>query len=102
MWDYSQVVAQGRHSSMSEALHSIADLIGALQDGGFQIRNEAAVALGELGPEARESVPALTRALEAEDKYLRAHAAAALGKIGPAARPAVPGFIRILKDKDED
>src|SRR5262245_44563534 len=102
MWDYSQVVAQGRQTSMSEARHSIAGLIEALQDGDFQIRNEAAVALGELGPEASESVPALTRALEAEDKYLRSHAAAALGKIGPAAGTAVPALTRALKDKDED
>jgi len=87
---------------MSEAPHSIAELIEALQDGDFQIRNEAAVALGELGPAARESVPALTQALEAEDKYLRSHAAAALGKIGPAAGAAVPALTRALKDNDED
>jgi HEAT repeat protein len=74
---------------MSEARHSIAGLIEALRDEDFQIRNEAAVALGELGPEAREAVPGFSRTLEADDKYLRGHAAAALGKIGPAARTAV-------------
>jgi HEAT repeat protein len=82
---------------MSEARHSIAQLIQALQDGDFQTQNEAAVALGELGPEAGESVPALSRALEAEDKYLRSHAAAALGKIGPAARTALPAPSRTKK-----
>ena len=87
---------------MSEARHSIAELIEELQEGDFQTRNAAAVSLGELGPEARESVPPLTRSLEAEDKYLRAHAAAALGKIGPDARTAVPALARALKDKEED
>ena len=80
---------------MSEVRHSIAQLIQALQNGDFQVQNEAAVALGELGREAGESVPALTRALEAEDKYLRSHAAAALGKIGPAARHL--GFLQRLR-----
>src|SRR5262249_17511644 len=99
---YIQVVTRGRQTGMSEAPHSIAELIEALQDGDFQIRNEAAVALGELGPEARESVPALTQALEGEAKYLHRHAAAALGKIGPAAGAAVPALTRALKDNDED
>jgi len=53
---------------MSEARRSVGQLIEALQAGDFQTRNEAAVALGELGPEDRESVPALTVALQAEDK----------------------------------
>jgi HEAT repeat protein len=51
--------------------YSIGELIEALRDGDFQTRNEAAVALGELGPAAGESVPALIQSLEAEDKYLR-------------------------------
>jgi hypothetical protein len=98
-WDSRQ---KGWQTSMSEDRPSIAELIEALRDGDFQARNGAAVALGELGPQAAESVPALTRALEAEDKYLRSHTARALGKIGPAARTAVPALTRVLKDKDED
>jgi hypothetical protein len=54
-----------RQTSMSDARLVIAELIEALHGEDFQIRNEAALALGELGPDASESGPALTRALEA-------------------------------------
>ena len=69
---------------------AVPELINALKDDDWQIRNQAAVVLGTIGPEAKAAVPALIDVLGEEDKYFRSHAAVALGKIGREARAAVP------------
>jgi HEAT repeat protein len=81
---------------------AVPDLIQALKDQDWQVRNQAAVALGVIGPEAKTAVPALIDALQAEDKYLRSHAATALGQIGREAGAAVPALTSALQDKEED
>src|SRR5262245_27068730 len=81
---------------------AVAELIKALKDDDWQVRNQAAVALGAIGPEAKAAVPALIDVLQEEDKYFRSHGAVALGKIGREARAAVPALIKALKDKEED
>src|SRR5262245_5882225 len=68
----------------------VPDLVRALRDEAGQVRNQAVVALGAMGPEAKAAVPALGDVLREEDKYLRSQGAAALGKIGPEAGAAVP------------
>jgi hypothetical protein len=80
----------------------VPDLVRALRDEAWQVRNQAAVALGAIGPEAKDAVPALGEVLQEEDKYLRSQGAAALGKIGREAGAAVPILTRALRDKDED
>jgi HEAT repeat protein len=67
----------------------------------FRLR--AAMALGNLGPSAKDAVPALVEALNAETaKYgpLRFHAATALGQIGPDADKAVLPLLDLLNDKN--
>jgi NADH dehydrogenase len=81
---------------------AVPKLIDGLKDDDWQIRNQAAVVLGTIGPAAKAAVPALVDALQDEDKYLRTHAAGALGKIGPDAKAAVPALIRALRDNEED
>jgi HEAT repeat protein len=64
-------------------------LIGILKDGDPRARSQAAWALGEIGPAAKEAVPELARALDqpADGVGVASQAAQALGKIGPAAAP---------------
>jgi HEAT repeat protein len=57
-----------------------------------EFRREAARALGQMGPEAKEAVPSLMAALKDEDRAVRIQAAHALGEIGPEAKAAVPAL----------
>src|SRR5262245_7620930 len=76
---------------------AVPDLIKALEDDDWQVRNQAAVALGVIGPEAKAAVPALITVLQAEDKYLRSNGVTALGKLGQEAKAAVPALTAALK-----
>jgi hypothetical protein len=68
----------------------------ALKNPDINIRREAARALGEIGPGAKDAVPELIEALNDEDIDLIA--VWALGKIGPAAVEAAPA-IRLWLEK---
>src|SRR4030042_958262 len=70
----------------------------ALQSPDVNIRREAARALGDIGPGAKEAVPELIEALDDEDMDLIA--VWALGRIGPAAIAAVPAKKRWLEKVD--
>src|SRR5262249_25668035 len=59
------------------------------------IRLPAAMALGNLGADAKVAVPELIKALNPEDRLLCLEAAEALGKIGSEAHSAVPALIRL-------
>ena len=48
--------------------------------------SDAVVALGKIGPEAKDAVPALTELLNDKNENVRSAAAIALGGIGPAAK----------------
>src|SRR5271163_3545196 len=80
---------------------AVPDLIQALKDEDWQVRNQAAVALGMIGPEVKTAVEALVDVLQDQDKYLRSHGATALGNLGREARAAVPALTTALKDKEE-
>ena len=52
------------------------------------VRQNAALALGAIGPAAESAVPALSEALGDSEWAVRRQAAIALGEVGPAAKPA--------------
>ncbi len=56
-------------------------LIEKLTDEDEGIRRNAAIALGKIGPAAKDAIPALTEALKDEDEEVRDRAQAALKKI---------------------
>jgi HEAT repeat protein len=60
----------------------------------------AAVALGLMGPAAKDGVPALAAALASPRAIMRRQAALALAKIGPAAKDALPAVRRATGDPD--
>ncbi len=65
------------------------------------IRYWAALALGELGPEARDAVPALAAALNDERPEVRREVLIALARVGAEAHAAVPAIAKQLADEDE-
>jgi HEAT repeat protein len=72
-------------------------LVTALGDDDAKVREAAAQAVGQMGPEA---LPNLVRMLDHDDKYVRRHAVWAMGKLGPLARSALRDLCRVLKDPD--
>ena len=82
-------------------IETISYLIEALKDEDWCVRYFAAIALGDIGPEAKKAVPALIEALKDEDENVRGNAAIALGKIGPDAKDSVPALIEALKNESE-
>jgi hypothetical protein len=70
----------------------------ALKSPDVNIRREAAKALGEIGPGAKDAVPELIEALRDEDMDLIT--VCALGNVGPAARAAAPVIIQWQKKVD--
>src|SRR5579871_6679404 len=62
-----------------------------------KVREKAAKAMGEMGPQAEAAVPALLAALEDSEPPVRSAAIQALGAIG---RPAVAPLIDLLKHKE--
>ncbi len=71
-----------------------------LKDPGSAVRTQAALALGDLGPAAREAEAVLTAALRDPDPEVRYAAVAALGAIVPEGKAAVEGMARALVDDD--
>src|ERR1035437_5404635 len=72
-----------------EAASAAPQLAQALRDPEPAVRNDAVLALGQLGTAA---VPHLTLALQEQDPHVRQAAAFFLGRMGQEAAPAVPGL----------
>ena len=77
-------------------------MIAALKDKDEGVRGGAAIALGKIGPAAKDAVPALITAIKDKHQNVRWRAAEALGKIGPVAKVAVPALNEALTDENED
>ena len=59
------------------------------------------MAIGKVGPGAKDAVPALIDALKDKESGVRGSACFALGEIGPAASAAIPALSRVVT-QDED
>ena len=81
---------------------SVTVLVGALgSDNDSYVRQSAAEALGEIGPQAGAAVPALIRALLSDaNTGVRITAAEALEKLGPVAKESVPSLMRALRGSE--
>jgi HEAT repeat protein len=84
----------GRHGA--EARPAAPALVRALKSPDALVRQQAAVALGQVG--AEEAVPALAEALRDAEWSVRRQAAVALGQIGPPARSAEAGLRKCERD----
>jgi len=74
-------------------------LIDGMKSDRASVRWDSAVALGQIGADARAAVPQLIAMLDDKDPIYRTQAATSLGQIGPGAKEAVPALIKALKDR---
>ena len=71
--------------SPARSLADVPNLIRDLQDDAAFVRYWSAIALGRVGPPARDAVPALIKATKDDEPAVRVHAALALSRIAPEA-----------------
>lgn len=62
------------------------------KDKSATLRAKAALALGNIGPQAQEALPVLAKALKEKDKELKKRAASAIGAIASNPYGTMPGF----------
>src|SRR4051812_7665890 len=65
----------------------VAQLVTRLHDESPSVRRAAALAMGGMGPAARDAVPELVRLLNDPNNDVLGAAASALGRMGPTAVP---------------
>jgi HEAT repeat protein len=78
----------------------VSSWISELRDKSSVVRAQAALALAEIGPAAREAEAALTQALRDPDPEVRYASVVALGATVPEGKAAVDGLARALADED--
>jgi len=79
------------------AKDSLPLLVSALCDADASVREAAAQAIGQMGPEA---LPHLVRMLGHDDKYVRRNSVWAIGKLGQLAKSAIGDLCTALRDAD--
>ncbi len=70
----------------------------ALDDASAAVRNQAASALGQIGPAAAAAVPELVALLKDGDETVRCQAAEAVGEVGVAGDLSVAALVELLAD----
>jgi HEAT repeat protein len=78
----------------------VSQLLSELGARDWQVRRDAAEALGGITPASSDTIGALEEALRDYDSRVRRSAAGALGRIGPEASGSVPLLIDLLSDID--
>lgn len=100
-----------RHTAPAERLRAAKDLarlgwlarealpvlVAAIEDDDAKVREAAAQAIGNMGPDA---LATLSGMLTHHDKYVRRNAVWAMGKLGPLAKPALADLCAGLKNSD--
>jgi HEAT repeat protein len=77
-------------------------LVKCLKDPDKKVRQNAAVALREIGEEPDLVVPALMENLRDSDREVRMITAIALGAFGDRAKASVPAFLELIKEYKGD
>ncbi|MDY6906429.1 MAG: HEAT repeat domain-containing protein [Thermodesulfobacteriota bacterium] len=95
------VKALGRIGPRSEN-QVIAALKNALDDPDYDVRREAAAALGRFGIEDNATVDELVRSLSDQDFDVRREAAISLGRLGPSSDETIKALVNALDDRDAD
>src|SRR5262249_7462652 len=78
---------------------AVESLSKCLKDKNDKVREQAAWALGHIGPDSQSAVGPLTEALKDPNVAVSFNAFEALGHIGPSSKTAVPLLVEIVKEK---
>ncbi len=78
---------------------TLGEWIALTKASGTDVRMFAAVAIGNIGPDAKTAIPALTELFKDKDNVVRCLAAQAVGSIGSEAKAAIPSLMGLLKDE---
>jgi HEAT repeat protein len=89
----------GTKMDMQKAIPALSQ---ATKDKDGSVRAWAALALGEIGPDAKEAVLVLIKLVRDPEEGCRNDACIALGDIGPAAKDALPALRIALNDPSKD
>jgi HEAT repeat protein len=73
----------------------------AVRKGSPAAKNQALLALGRMGPQARDALDLLRDVLREGKPAERVLAASALGEMGPAAEPAIADLCQAMRDPDK-
>ena len=90
-------IYEAARSFVGAGSDTVPDLLAILDDMNPRIQHFAILALGAVGPDAKQAIPILTGLLK--QAPCRIDSAKALGMIGPAARSAIPALFVAL-DRD--
>jgi len=81
------------------APEAVGPLARALEHPKGVVRYHAALALSDIGPNAKAAVPGLVRLFKDRDEMIRMMAVDAVRKIGPDAKAVLPAVLQRLKDR---
>lgn len=96
------VSAQGRAAEPTFQDRTLSSWVQDLKALAPYTRNQAAYAIGGMGPAAVAAVPALIEALKDPEPSVRFPVCIALREIGPNAKDAIPALTAALDDRNDD
>ena len=94
---YIRALAAGAFSWIDPEPEVIEALIIALGSEQWQVKSTAAIAIGFIGPEAKDAIPYLIEALDYGQISVMNSAAKALGDMGPLAEQALPKLRELVE-----
>lgn len=97
---FRAAIAVGLLLLLAACTPNIDRLLGQLKHGDPRIRNQALMALYEIGPDAPSAVPHLIRALTDGNSVVRRNVLYALSRMGSVAKPAIPRLLSALQSPD--
>jgi hypothetical protein len=95
----------GRHGKVKvqDVKNAIEPLLSSMKsDQSAEVRRAAALALGDIGTQAKAVIPALKEALKDKSLAVNLAAVSALGQYGPQAKSVVPALRQFAKSKNKD
>jgi HEAT repeat protein len=100
---YRNAVMESCFNAVGRSQRALTDrLLAALRDEDADVRQKAALALGQLGAATPDVVSGLLAALRDNKWSVRGEAAEALGKLGAATPEVAAGLLAALRDNAQD